>query len=343
MSYDSDLVALFKELAPAMGATLRIEPSYQRSGMLEFSNGSVLFFRSNHVNINIAGNARMARDKSFLSHFLAGMGFCTLPEITVSRYDLNQGVIAPSKLGDIIQFAAQNGWRTIVKPNAKTQGRGVRFTADRQQLLEAVSNALTIDGVCIVQQYCAMPEYRLVVLNGKVIQAYARKPMTITGDGSSTVKALLQQKADATSRDRNEDTSAELFSMAERVLKSAGRQMDDIAHFGEQIVVAEIANLSAGGVATCAMQSLHPRWQELAVGLARRCGLLLCGIDIFIHDVSDGCSDYRVIEVNSAPGLDDYLFRGEAQKARVLAFYREVLETAASTKSSAAANQQGLK
>lgn len=340
MSYDSDLVAIFKELAPAMGAALTVEPSYQRSGMLEFRNGSVLFFRNNHVNINVAGNARMARDKSFLSRFLAGMGFCVLPEVTVSRYDLDRGVIAPPKLDDIFRFAALNGWRTIVKPNAGTQGRGVRFTADRQQLLEAVKTTLEMDGVCIVQQYCNMPEYRLVVLNGRVMQAYARKPMTITGDGSSTVKDLLRQKTDATSRDRNEDTSSELFSMAERVLKSAGRRIDDIAHLDEQIVVAEIANLSAGGVATCAMQSLHPRWQALAVDLARRCGLLLCGVDIFIHDGSDDRSDYRVIEVNSAPGLDDYLFHGEVQKARILAFYREVLEAAAS---SAVANRQGLK
>lgn len=340
MSFDSDLVSLFKEIAPAMGATLRIEPSYQRSGMLEFSNGSVLFFRSNHLNINMAGNARMARDKSFLSHFLAETGFETLPETTVSRYDFNQGVIAPSKLDGILQFAVRNGWRTIVKPNSKTQGRGVRATVGRQQLLEAITDVLAIDRVCIVQQYCAMPEYRLVILDGQLIQAYARKPMTITGDGSSTLGVLLKRKAEAISTDRNEDTSAELFSTGERVLESAGRQISDIAPVGQQIVVAETANLSAGGVATCAMQLLHPRWTALAVDVARRCGLRLCGIDIFIDTIGDGASDYRVIEVNSAPGLDDCMFRGEVQKARVLALYREVLEIAASAKPSAVVNPQ---
>ena len=340
MSHDSNLVELFEEIAPAIGATLTVEPSYRRSGMLEFSNGSVLFFRSNHLNINAAGNARMARDKSFLSHFLAAMGFRTLPEITVSRHDLDQGVISPSKLGNVLQFAAENGWRTIVKPNAMTQGRGVRIATDRQPLLDAIFDTLTIDGVCIVQQYCPMPEYRLVVLNGKLIQAYERKPMTITGDGSSTVEKLLQQKSNAISTSRGENNAPELFSAAVRVLKSAGRQLHDVAGAGERIAVAATANLSAGGEATGAMQLLHPHWKALAVDLARRCGLLLCGIDIFIEDIGDDGCDYRVIEANSAPGLDDYLFHGEAQKARVLALYREVLETAASAMSGAAANQQ---
>jgi D-alanine-D-alanine ligase-like ATP-grasp enzyme len=341
MSHDSNLVELFKEIAPAIGATLKIEPRYRRSGMLEFGNGSVLFFRNNHLNINTAGNARMARDKSFLSHFLAATGFSTLPEVTVSRYDLDHGSIAPSKLGDILRFAAGNGWRTIVKPNARTQGRGVRLTTDRRELLDAISDTLAIDGVCIVQQPCAMPEYRLVVLKGKVIQAYGRKPMTIAGDGSSTVEALLERKLHTISASRNENDSPELLSVATRLLKSAGRQMNDVAPAGEQIPVAETANLSAGGEATDALQQLHPRWRKLAVDLAARCGLLLCGIDIFIDDVGGGVGEYRVIEVNSAPGLDDYLFQGDAQKARVLALYREVLETAALAMSFVATNQQG--
>jgi D-alanine-D-alanine ligase-like ATP-grasp enzyme len=56
---------------------------------------------------------------------------------------------------------------------------------------------------------------------------------------------------------------------------------------------------------------------------------LLAGVDIFIDDISDGNSDYRVIELNSAPGLDDYLFQGSVQKSRVLALYQRVLETVA--------------
>ncbi len=336
MSHDSDLVALFGEIAPLIGATLKTEPKYQRSGMLQFRNGSVLFFRKNHLNINLAGNARMAADKSFLSHFLAEMGYHVLPEITVSRYDLEKGVVQPLKLAQILQFAERNGWRTIVKPNSLSQGRGVLVTVDRQQLLGAISDTLAIDRVCIVQEHCAMPEYRLVVLKGSVLQAYKRQPMTVIGDGSSTIADLVRRKIEALSIHRGENFSPGFLSTVARTLASEGRRLIDVATAEERIVVADIANLSAGGEAIDVENSLHPRWASLAVELVSRCGLLLCGVDIFISDISDSRSDYRVIELNSAPGLDDYLLQGSAQRRRVLALYQKVLETAASGVSVAA-------
>lgn len=329
MSLDSDLVALFKEIAPAIGATLKIEPTYHRSGMLQFRNGSVLFFRNNHLNINVAGNARMAADKSFLSFFLAGMGFRVLPEVTISRYEIDRGVIDPMKLEQVLEFAAENGWRTIVKPNGLSQGRGVQATIDREQLLSAISETLARDRVCIVQQYCAMPEYRLVVLDGSLLQAYRRQPMTVIGDGASTIADLVKRKMATLSNDRGEQYTAGFLSTAARTLASGRRSMTDIAAPGEPVVVADIANLSAAGEAIDVAALLHPRWIALAVELTSRCGLRLCGVDIFIDDISQGDSDYRVIELNSAPGLDDYLLQGDAQKARVLALYRRVLETAA--------------
>jgi D-alanine-D-alanine ligase-like ATP-grasp enzyme len=340
MSYDSDLVALFEDIAPAIGATVKTEPKYRRAGMLQFHNGAVLFFRNNHLNINVASNARMAADKSFLSFFLAGMGFRVLPEVTVSRYDLDQGVIGPLKLEQILQFAAVNGWRTIVKPNALSQGRGVRLAADRQQLLGAISDTLAIDRVCIVQQYCRMPEYRLVVLEGTLLQAYRRKPMTVAGDGSSAIAELVRRKIEALAKCRSEDSVPELFATAARVVAASGRRMADIARAGEEIVIAETGNLAAGAEAIDVMQLLHPKWTALAVDLTRRCGLLLCGVDIFIGDIGDGDSDYRVIELNSAPGLDDYLLQGKAQSVRVSALYRKVLETAAAALSATIASRQ---
>jgi D-alanine-D-alanine ligase-like ATP-grasp enzyme len=341
MSYDSDLVALFKDIAPTIGATIKTEPTYQRTGMLQFHNGAVLFFRDNHLNINVASNARMAADKSFLSFFLAGMGFRVLPEVTVSRYDLDRGVIRPSKLEQVLQFAALNGWRTIVKPNAMSQGQGVRLVADRGQLLGAISDILAIDRVCIVQKYCTMPEYRLVVLEGSLLQAYRREPMTVTGDGSSTIAELVRRKIEALANTRNENGVPELFAAATRTMAANGRATTEIAFAGEEIVIAETGNLAAGAEAIDVMQLLHPKWSALAVDLTRRCGLLLCGVDIFIDDIRDGNSDYRVIELNSAPGLDDYLLRGKAQRMRVLSLYRKVLETAAVAMSSTAASEQG--
>lgn len=328
MSLDADLVALVEAIAPEIGAALTVEPVHRRSGMLRFANGAVLFFRNNNLNINIAGNARMAADKSFLSGFLAAMGFRTLPEIAIARRDVRHGQIAPALLADALRFAARNDWRAIVKPNALSQGKGVRLTQGRDALLAAIAETLAIDRVCIVQQHCAMPEYRIVVLGGKVLQAYRRQKLTVTGDGTSTIAELTSQKIATIADARNETGAAALLEATQRIRAARGGAMSDVAAAGERIAVADIGNLSAGGEATDVLDRLHPHWRALACELTQRCGLLLCGVDIFIEDIRNPDSDYRVIELNSAPGLDDYLLGGDAQRARVQGMYRQVLQAA---------------
>lgn len=329
MSYDSDLISLFEEIAPAIGAVFEVEPRYRRVGKLQFANGFVLFCRKNHLNINRASNARMVADKSFLSSFLSNMGFRILPEVTISRGDMRNGTIDRQRHDDVTQFAARNNWLTIVKPNSLSQGRGVQITEGSADLLDAITETLTIDRVCIVQQYCPMPEYRLVVLKDRLIQAYRRQPITVVGDGSSSAEELVRTKLQALAEKRNEAFPQQLFLGILRRATVRGRRLNTVVPLGKPVVVAETANLSAGGEANDVAGSLAPEWIALAVELTRRCGLLLAGVDMFIDDISDCDSDYRIIEVNSAPGLDDYLFRGTAQRSRVLALYQTVLETAA--------------
>jgi D-alanine-D-alanine ligase-like ATP-grasp enzyme len=169
----------------------------------------------------------------------------------------------------------------------------------------------------------------LVVLRDCLLQAYRRQPMTVVGNGFSSIEELVRTKLKTLSESRHEDFSPDLFLNISRTVNCKGRRITDVATLGERIVVADTANLSAGGEATDVAGSLNPKWADLAVELARKCGLLLAGVDIFIDDISDGNSDYRVIELNSAPGLDDYLFQGSVQKSRVLALYQRVLETVA--------------
>ena len=56
-------------------------------------------------------------------------------------------------------------------------------------------------------------------------------------------------------------------------------------------------------------------------------GLRICGVDIIIGgDISEAHDDYVVIEINSAPGLDNYAAIGEKQRAIVDELYLKVLK-----------------
>jgi D-alanine-D-alanine ligase-like ATP-grasp enzyme len=56
--------------------------------------------------------------------------------------------------------------------------------------------------------------------------------------------------------------------------------------------------------------------------------LRLVGIDVMTPNLlTDPPTEYTVIEINAAPGLDNYASRGPAQQERVRRLYRCVLET----------------
>jgi D-alanine-D-alanine ligase-like ATP-grasp enzyme len=88
----------------------------------------------------------------------------------------------------------------------------------------------------------------------------------------------------------------------------------------------DISNLSAGGETIELTDKIHTSFVELSLLIARDMNLTLCGIDIITSDITqqnDG--RYTVIEVNSAPGLDNYAYEGAEQETYVESLYKKVL------------------
>ena len=86
-----------------------------------------------------------------------------------------------------------------------------------------------------------------------------------------------------------------------------------------------MSNLSAGGETVELTEAIHPTFKALCARIAGDMALELCGIDIIAPDLTAERSDYVIIEINSAPGLDNYAYTGAQQQAYVRALYRRVL------------------
>jgi len=87
-------------------------------------------------------------------------------------------------------------------------------------------------------------------------------------------------------------------------------------------------NLSTGGDAVEALDTIHPGFVGLAVAITAEMGLRLCGVDLLLPSgsLADPPADYAVIEINAAPGLDNYASSGAAQAARVDDLYLAVFK-----------------
>ena len=96
---------------------------------------------------------------------------------------------------------------------------------------------------------------------------------------------------------------------------------------GQAVFLLDNANLSTGGDAIDVTDKIHRDFQSLAVRITKDMGLRMCGVDLITSgDISKPLKEYVVIEINSAPGLDNYASIGNKQKERVDELYLRVLK-----------------
>ena len=75
-------------------------------------------------------------------------------------------------------------------------------------------------------------------------------------------------------------------------------------------------------------KTIHPDFAKLAADITADMGLRLCGVDFMTKDLTKSLAenkDYIVIEINGAPGLDNYMSTGEEQLQNVKNMYKKIL------------------
>ena len=113
-------------------------------------------------------------------------------------------------------------------------------------------------------------------------------------------------------------------------LKHQGLRSSTILQKGKLITLLDNRNLSSGGDAVDVTGTLHPTFKNLALRLVRDMGLRYCGVDIIVEgDITKPLNQYRILEVNAAPGIDNYAKSGLQQKRIVEGMYLKVLKAMA--------------
>ncbi|MFA6548129.1 MAG: cyanophycin synthetase [Candidatus Magasanikbacteria bacterium] len=258
------------------------------------------------------------------------MGYPTVPNSkTFYKNEWAQAVGQSSRNIDAAYCHAKKiGFPVIVKPNSGSQGSGVTLVYNKQEFYRAIRTVFENDRVALVQQKVEGRDYRLVVLDKKVISVYERLPLSVVGDGQSTILQLMKLKQKqfvASSRD------TQLKFNDPRIkekLKHSGMNFYSIPKQEQRVFLLDNANLSTGGDSIDVTEKTHSDFEKLAIQLTRDMGLRLCGVDLMIKGgISEKPKTFWVLEINSAPGLDHYAKTGKAQEKIVENLYLEVLKS----------------
>lgn len=322
---------LIAEIGPSMGISVELEPEYQFAGELIFPDGRRHLFRNTNFNVNAAGSTEIAKDKGYTSFFLRkhGLNVPTNKAFFSEKLNANLPTARRRGVAEAIQFAEHIGFPVFVKPNNLSQGAFVT----KAYLPSDISNiALQIferTDVLLIEEACRGRDYRIVVLGEKIISAYERVPLAVVGDGKNSIdELLLLSKEQLEFQGR---PNSEIYPADTRIdikLRELRKTRNTIPEIGERIVLLDNANLSTGGTSVDVTDTIHASFAAISIKATKTLGLQLCGVDILCDDITQSASnqEWNIIELNAAPGLDNYSSLGTEQAERVKSLYRQILE-----------------
>ncbi|MHB8903985.1 MAG: ATP-grasp domain-containing protein [Patescibacteria group bacterium] len=319
---------LFKKLAPKIGAKIIIEPNWKIVGQIIFKNGKKRYFRYTSLDINTLGASEIAKDKGYANFFMKKMGYPTIPGETYYSKKWCKTIKSNRDIKAAYSYAEKIGWPLIVKPNSGSQGTNVSMVNNKKEFYQAMKKIFISDNIALVQKFVKGQDYRIVVLDNKIISAYQRIPFSITGDGILTVKKLITKKLnDFIILDRPSKLKINDPRLAQN-LKLQDLGFNSIIEKNKKIYLLNNANLSTGGESVDVTKVIHPDFKKIAINLTKDMGLRLCGVDLMIKgNIKNPAKKYWVIEVNAAPGLDHYIKTGAEQEKIVEAMYLEILKS----------------
>jgi D-alanine-D-alanine ligase-like ATP-grasp enzyme len=217
------------------------------------------------------------------------------------------------------------GYPCYAKPNFGSQGRGVT-RCENPDDLERTINEFQSQGskMFLLEQAVDMPDFRVVVFGDEVISCYQRVPLHVVGNGRLTIEQLLRQKQSAYfEQGREEKIDMQDPGMLAR-LERYKLTTQSVLTPGQEFQILDVSNLSKGGESEEFTDKIHEAWKKLSIAITKDMGLRLCGVDLACTDLKDPNSDYSILEINAAPGLDNYAFSGDEQFKKVKELYIKV-------------------
>lgn len=289
------------------------------------------YFRGSNFDLNGMGSMAIAVDKGHAAYFLAKSGYNVILGKTFFSPEFARDIKSQDSHEAAYRYAKEViGFPVVVKPNSFTQGKLVCVAHDKRTFMQAARSISKIDRVFLVQRLVVGHDYRVVVLDGDVISAYERLPLTVVGDGISTINELLDQKQKEYQARGRDTTIKKADFRIDHKLKRYQLSRSSILPAGESFALLDNRNLSTGGNAIDVTNEIDPSYRDLSSRIVKDMGLRYCGLDLMIDQairmpIDPEVNNYRVIEINAAPGIDHYVESGEEQERIVREMYRKIL------------------
>lgn len=254
--------------------------------------------------LNGAVPARIAQDKHYTSLVLAARGIRVPRTVRCLKPGFFEDPLYARDAGPEpgLAFAAAHGYPVVAKPNRRSQGRDVVVVDDEPSLASTIRRIWEGDYIALVQEPIAGPDVRIDMLDGELLVGYEREPVVVTGDGRSTLEALIEA-ADERFCQPAFRARALGGKAWRRAVIDRGHALGDVLPAGVRVGLSEgVLNLNQLARARL-IAALPARWRDHLRLIADAVGLRHLGVDFRGAALADDPRDATVLEVNASPLL----------------------------------------
>jgi cyanophycin synthetase len=201
----------------------------------------------------------------------------------------------------------------VIKPIDGNHGRGITTNiTTKENAIIAFHAAKNVSRSVIIEKYITGDDYRVLVINYKLVAAAKRTPARVIGDGKSNIEKLVEEVNKHPKRGYGHEkvlTYITMDDMTLTILKNKNLTLQSVLKAGEILDLKDTANLSTGGTSEDVTDLVHPYNVFMCERIARIVGLDICGIDIMTSTLTEPLPDTNgaVIEVNAGPGFRMHL------------------------------------
>lgn len=208
-------------------------------------------------------------------------------------------------------FLFFKGKPIVIKPNKTNFGIGITILKDNLDLAvfeRAIEIAFDNDTTVLIEEFIEGKEFRVFVIDDKVVGILHRVPANVIGDGKLSIGELVQIKNQDQLRGKGYRTPLEKIALGEAeaiFLNAQGKNFDYIPSQDEIVFLRENSNISTGGDSIDYTDDISDSYKQIAVNAAKALNVRITGLDMIIKDYTKEASttNYAIIELNFNPAI----------------------------------------
>jgi D-alanine-D-alanine ligase-like ATP-grasp enzyme len=298
----------WREAADELGAEL----SEIEAGFLEIRRGGVATRVWRQLTaLDDAVSLKLALDKTLGHRLLTARGIAVPDYLEFGHTDL-----APA-----LRFISDTGGPCVVKPADGGRG-GAAVTGcvrTETELARAALSAARLDTRLLIERQVPGDMYRLLFLDGELVDAVLRLAPHVTGDGRSTILELIAQENGRRLASGRPQSTMTVDLDCVFALATGGRTPHTVPRAGEHVQVKSASSENAEEENHTIRDYSQDLIDESAEAV-RAVGLRLAGVDVVTPDIKRPLAETggAIIEVNGTPGFQyHYVVADRASATRV--------------------------